>query len=351
MQETNSKIRALRNSAIAAMDTLGIMPTAENYMIWYRDAAGDHPDLSQTLRRLVSRGEAFTEETCKQLYERFFGADKRAEVVDKTCSRLEDSMNSVLAQVASADSSSSSYGDTLSTFQDHLAQTDEIREMSRLVEDVLVETEEMQKSTVELRSALAESTKEIAQLQEHLAKKIHEAETDGLTGIANRRQLEAEFEQAAEEAKESREPLCLLLVDVDHFKQFNDRHGHLIGDQVLKAVAKTLTLCIKGGDVAGRYGGEEFAVILPRTSLQGAMTVGNQIRETVARNRIRIKSSGQDLGKITLSGGCAQCLPGDRFSDVVQRADAALYQAKHAGRNRIQQSNIVANQSEIVGAA
>lgn len=120
----------------------------------------------------------------------------------------------------------------------------------------------MQESRIALNSALAMSTREIAALHEDLALKSHQAETDGLTGIANRRRLEAEFGVAVKEAEETEEPLCILMVDIDHFKTFNDTHGHQIGDQVLKVVAKTMTECVKGGDLVARYDGEEFAVIL-----------------------------------------------------------------------------------------
>lgn len=126
----------------------------------------------------------------------------------------------------------------------------------------MLETQQMQESRIALNSALAMSTREIAALHEDLALKSHQAETDGLTGIANRRRLEAEFGVAVKEAEETEEPLCILMVDIDHFKTFNDTHGHQIGDQVLKVVAKTMTECVKGGDLVARYDGEEFAVIL-----------------------------------------------------------------------------------------
>ena len=351
MPDLKLKAQKLRDSTIETMTMLGISPTAEHYMIWYRDAAGDYPDLSHRLRQLVAHGQAFTDELCTQLYERFFGADQRAKAVEKTCSQLEATMDRVLLQIAGASDRSNRYGDSLSMFQDHLAQCPELHEMRRLAEDVLRETQQMHEATVELKSILADSTKEIAQLSEDLAAKSREAETDGLTGIANRRRLETVFASAAEEARETQEPMCLLLVDIDHFKEFNDAHGHLIGDQVLKIVAKTLTQCIKGGDLAARYGGEEFAFILPRTDLDGAIAIANHIRETIARSRVRLKTNGQDLGHITLSGGCALYKPGDSFSDIVERADAALYKAKRAGRNQIQPADPPTSPTDGIAAA
>ncbi len=131
------------------------------------------------------------------------------------------------------------------------------------------------------------------------------------------------------------EPLCLLMADIDFFKRFNDTHGHPIGDQVLKLVARTLTETLKGRDTPARFGGEEFAVILPQTVLESAVIVAEQIRVRVASRVIKRRDTQQQLGSITLSIGVTQYRPGDTIADLVQRADEALYAAKGAGRNRV----------------
>ena len=179
------------------------------------------------------------------------------------------------------------------------------------------------------------SSQQIEGLRAELAKAQHEANTDSLTGIANRKYFDYELGIAAEQARTSGEPLSLLLADIDHFKLFNDSHGHQIGDQVLRLVAQVLTQSIKGRDLAARYGGEEFAVILPQTELEGARLLAEQVRKTVAGNRIRLKSNRQQLGNITLSIGCAQLAPREALSELIWRADEALYQAKRQGRNQV----------------
>ena len=325
--------------------------TAENYMIWYHDAADDYPELSRSLRQLVVRGESFTEQVCAQLYERFFGSNQQVCSVEATCFKLEETMDRVMLQVSAASDGSNDYGDALSGFQDRLKQSPALREIRNLIEDVLQKTEQMQESTIGLRSALAASTKEIASLREDLAVKSRQAETDSLTGVANRRKLEADYEAAARLADTTGAPLSLLIVDIDRFKSFNDTYGHQIGDQVLKAMARVLIRCVKGGDLVARYGGEEFAIVLPNTNLTGAIAVGNQIRESVARNRIRLKLTGENLRSITLSGGGAQHAPGDRFTDVVARADAALRQSKQEGRNQIRSFDVAAGSAQSPTAA
>ena len=186
-----------------------------------------------------------------------------------------------------------------------------------------------------VEAEMADSAHEIEGLRTDLANAQHEANTDSLTGIANRKYFDYELGIAAEAARASGEALSLLLADIDHFKLFNDTHGHPIGDQVLRLVAQVLTQSVKGRDLAARYGGEEFAVILPQTDLEGARILAEQIRRTVASNRVRLRASRRPLGTITLSVGCAQFDPREGLSELIWRADEALYQAKRQGRNQV----------------
>ena len=161
---------------------------------------------------------------------------------------------------------------------------------------------------------------------------------DGLTGIANRRQFDEtllrEWRRSGREGKS----LSMLLCDVDWFKQFNDGYGHLVGDECLKAVARTMREALhRPADLAARYGGEEFAVILPDTDLAGAVQVAEAIRSSVEGLRITHRFSG-DGGVVTISVGVASMTPGRGEADptvLLKRADDALHQAKQTGRNRI----------------
>jgi diguanylate cyclase len=134
---------------------------------------------------------------------------------------------------------------------------------------------------------------------------------------------------------ETGDDLCLLLIDIDHFKKFNDTWGHQTGDEVLKLVAKTLVENIKGQDIVARFGGEEFVVLLPKTSLSASVTVANVIRTAFEKRRVVGKESKRMIGGITVSIGVARYELGEALAELIQRADAALYRAKNEGRNRV----------------
>jgi len=161
---------------------------------------------------------------------------------------------------------------------------------------------------------------------------------DGLTSIANRRQFDETLLREWRRASRQGKPLALLLADVDRFKQFNDGYGHQVGDECLKAVARTFTGVLRRpADLVARYGGEEFAVILPDTDITGALQVAEGMRSAVENLRITHRYS-QDGGVVTVSIGVASVIPGrteGRPADLLKAADDALYQAKESGRNRI----------------
>jgi diguanylate cyclase len=126
-----------------------------------------------------------------------------------------------------------------------------------------------------------------------------------------------------------------MMTDIDHFKAFNDNFGHLTGDQVLRLVALSVKQNVKGQDTAARYGGEEFAVVLPNTVLRSAITVGDHIRRAVMTKELMKRSTGEHLGRVTVSIGVATLHKGETAASLIERTDACMYAAKRHGRNRV----------------
>ena len=162
---------------------------------------------------------------------------------------------------------------------------------------------------------------------------LHQSRTDALTGVANRAAFDERLLGELERARRTQSPLALCLLDIDHFKKFNDTHGHQVGDQVLRAVAKTLDETIRKMDIVARYGGEEFAVIAPECNLSKANSLAERLREAV--EELQLEAAGQKLRVTTSIGVAFAQWPGYERSpaEIIKAADAKLYEAKRGGRN------------------
>jgi diguanylate cyclase len=185
-------------------------------------------------------------------------------------------------------------------------------------------------ANAELQQRLQAAEKQLAAQAEEIKAHESEARTDSLTGLANRRAFDSELKRRISEYERTGTPVTLILLDIDFFKKFNDTHGHQVGDEVLKQVAKTLRQQAREMDVPCRYGGEEFAVILPATDAQGGCHVAERIRKAV--ENCVINHENKSL-KVTCSLGVSQARPGDDPAKIVRRSDDALYKSKEAGRN------------------
>lgn len=164
------------------------------------------------------------------------------------------------------------------------------------------------------------------EIEAHMSRSL----TDALTGLPNRREFNERLEERMSAWKRRRDVFSLLLLDVDHFKKLNDRYGHLAGDQVLATIARALRGATRREDIVARFGGEEFAILLPSTSMDDAIQAAKKVREAVAR--VSISRNNQQI-TVTVSGGLATIESNERVDGLIQRADSALYAAKAAGRN------------------
>lgn len=169
---------------------------------------------------------------------------------------------------------------------------------------------------------------------------LKHATLDALTGFNNRRQLEERIKQEVSSAKRQKRNLCAIMTDVDFFKSANDTYGHAVGDLVLKTIARVIKMQLRDYDIAGRYGGEEFSIILPYTKLSEAQMVAERLRKAVEKTKIDISKVNSDVTEknigVTISLGVAEYSPDDDENTLLQKADKALYKAKENGRNRVE---------------
>ena len=318
------QIRSLRQTAIP-----------RNYEIWYVYATGFNPSLNKVINETLARNGKLTESDLEQIYETYLSQLKTTDRIDKVGARVIGEIDDVMTLLDEALGTSASYDATLSGAAQKLAGPVTASQLQKVVETLARSTREMRETNKALESRLALSKNEISNLQQSLEAIRVESFTDPLTGLGNRKFFDRSIEVAVKNAVQSGQPLTLMMFDIDHFKSFNDSFGHLTGDQVLRLVGMALRQSIKGQDITARYGGEEFAVLLPNTALRQALTVADHIRRAIMAKELKKKSTGEILGRVTISVGVSMLKPGEDTNSLIDRADACLYAAKRNGRNRV----------------
>jgi diguanylate cyclase len=333
-------LASARDTAFATIDGLtglGLAPTPTNYSVWHSHISGENPGLSRSIQELVARAIPITDEMLSDFWRRFCAPAMDPSVVTDAGERLGRVMASIAESISGAGAATSGFTDALARFGDEIVAAVRMPDMAGVMREatrrMLVETKRMVEGARGLDGDLRGASREVQALRNDLEEARRQAMSDPLTSVANRKAFDERLAKEMAAANESGSDLALLLLDIDHFKRFNDSFGHVIGDEALKLVAHALVAGVKGRDMVARYGGEEFAVILPATSLAHALGLANGLGAAVKGRRMLLKSTGRDLGRITVSLGVARYRPGESASDLVRRADAALYAAKNRGRD------------------
>jgi diguanylate cyclase len=332
------RAKQLAEQALAFLAKSQQPPHPRNFALLYGYFSRKSPALSLELDQMLKTGSAVSEATLDSLYQRHFAGDVESQAVHNASGVIEAMLDKLLSQMGEARDHSRAYGQALEDFSGRIeGERDDkpidMEELRGALTTMLAETRKMEADARRLETQFAAANSEMIELKQNLDQVRLEAMTDALTGIGNRKS----FDQRLLDLTKDRDrwPVAMVMVDIDHFKRFNDTYGHQTGDQVLRLVAQTLVDCVRGQDFASRYGGEEFAILLPNTDLEGAFAVADNIRNTVAAKKITRRSSGESLGQITLSLGIARYRPGEDFAGFVSRADQGLYLAKDHGRNRV----------------
>jgi diguanylate cyclase len=288
------QIRSLRQTAVP-----------RNYEIGYVYATGYNAPLNKIINETLARNGTLSEADLEQIYDTYLSHIKTSDRIDKVGARVIGEIDDVMTLVTDALCMSQSFELKLSGANEKLRSAKNRDQIKAIVDGLIKSTREMRDTNKVLEERLSLSKTEISNLQHSLEAIRAESLTDPLTGLGNRKYFDRSIEMAVQTALASGEPLSLLMFDIE------------------------------GQDITARYGGEEFAVVLPNTALRQALTVADHIRRAVMAKELKKKSTGEILGRVTISVGVSMLKPGDDTDSLIERADACLYAAKRNGRNRV----------------
>jgi diguanylate cyclase len=263
------------------------------------------------------------------------GRGGASDAIAKAGHKLERELSKVLEHIRTHIATNESYAKSLANAQARLAGLPEAEQVRVIVSLLVAENERMRQDSGTLKTRLEDSYKQIQSLRSSLSQAQETVLKDPLTGAGNRRQFDISMEKAINDCEQKSTALSLIMCDIDHFKRVNDAYGHQVGDELIKMFARVIEGSIRETDTVIRYGGEEFAIILPMTDQEAASSIAERIRRQFESKRLTIRETNQKIGQLTASFGVAQYRSGDEVETLVQRADAKLYDAKSSGRNRV----------------
>lgn len=327
------KAYQLARKAIEAMEANRVWPTALNFELWMYYVAAKDSEVAAKIDDVLRSGAQFTDQVGEQIAAEHLPAAKLSGEILDAGKSLSQELDSVSRAIESARETSEAYGQQLATASQTFVgnESDDVRAM---VETLSVATRKVREENQALESQLADTTNELGRLREHLEHVRRDAMTDALTSLANRKAFDEAMEAAFVQSEQRGQPVTLAVVDIDHFKTFNDTWGHQTGDQVIRYVASVIGRLAEGARFAARYGGEEFAVIFPCERADVAFDALEAAREEISSRVLKRRSTNEDLGAITISAGIAESRAGDVPSALLERADGAMYASKRSGRNR-----------------
>ncbi|MBY4677797.1 GGDEF domain-containing protein [Marinobacterium arenosum] len=321
--------------AVPLMVKYNIPPNPLNYALWYTYVSERLPKLNARLDEALDTYGTCPNVVSEQIFrdhlirEEIGAADEQQEALLALINQLGSHATETAAHT---ENYSTVLEDSLLAFDRPDDQLDALP-LEAIIRNLAANTREISETTREFQRRIDDAQAEIESLRSELNKTRQDAHFDPLTGLYNRRVFDSELEQFTQ--LEQAGKLTLVMLDVDHFKRFNDSYGHLMGDKVLQYVGRLLRESCPDPMMAIRFGGEEFAVMMPGSKLADGIELAERLRAKIHAIRIKQKRSGDVISSITASFGVSQLQPGDSAGQLIDRADGALYNAKKQGRNRV----------------
>jgi len=317
---------------LTAFEQHKVTPNPMNFFVWYEYFLGDNTALKATMDNALQSRDGYSDSLGVRVYKEYL-KDTQSDTSD-----LEKAFRKLLEMMVSKlmdwTKNMDTHAAALDTYVDQLSGINiDPETLKSLTGHVLSTTRSIMASQTDLQQELLAASQQIKGLQSQLEASRQEAMTDMLTRLANRRWFEQDIEAAMQRCKRPNE-LALILLDIDHFKSFNDTYGHLVGDAVLRFIGGILQKTVEPSHLVARIGGEEFAVMITNASIEQALSMAEKLRRKVEVSQLTRKDTGETIGNIKISLGVGTYIPGESWDTLYQRVDKALYMSKHNGRNQ-----------------
>jgi diguanylate cyclase len=320
----------IADRAIRLMSQQSVPATPSNFAVWFEYALGGSIALRKTIDILIAGKRKFDAATNHELYITYIAPQSAADPLGDLPEQLSGLIATAQQFLNTAVDDNRSHIKALGEVSEAAASSDPRTIIAKLVDELSKATSR----AAQLEANFAATSEELDSIRDSLKAAEQRSNTDALTGLANRHSMDEFLRLAQIAAMEKDEALSVFLIDIDHFKKFNDDYGHQVGDQVLRLVAKVLQEGVREVDLAARYGGEELIAVLPGADLEACSSVAERIRRRIAEAKLTRRATGKEIGSITVSIGVAQFRLAESADAMIERCDRGLYQAKRLGRNR-----------------
>jgi len=325
---------AIADRALAKIRDFDQPGDPRTYAAWFTYATNCSPSQNATVNRKIALNGGISADELETIYG-YGPADLIAGNIGLLAAGVVDQVSQVKAMVDAAVGAIAAYRADLDNAAQQLDRCPDQQGVRAMVEALLRAAKSMETQNQTFTARLHAARRQITELQDEADSLGVDDVTDRLTSLANRKHFNRQLDRCMAEAEANDGNLCLLITDVDHLKNVNDTFGRLAGDEVLRLISHSHKQHMQSNDVAARIGGDEFAVILPAVPLHSALTVADHIRCRVMATHLMKRTTGESVGRLTVSGGIAAYRKGESPWALMQRADRCLEAAKRHGCNRV----------------
>jgi diguanylate cyclase len=320
------------DAVLHLLERAEVPPLPSFYRLFYDYVAGVDGLLSGRIDSIMAEGP----DARQRLYSEFVAPYENSEAVERAIARIVARLQTLEVLIEESVRTSRSQSASLRAATVDLAGAHlDARLLGEWVGRLRSTNDELREANSKLGFELDRAQDELATTRAEIERSRAGTRIDPLTGLVNRAGLDLELSRLLEQQRNGGGELAFAVVDVDHFKTLNDTYGHQAGDEVLRIVSRALLASVRPSDIVGRTGGDEFLVILPSTGSKAALELADRMRRAVVDGDLRPVLGPRVLGGATVSIGLALWRPADSIAAIMERADAALYEAKGRGRNRV----------------